>query len=314
MSDGLVPPLNAPPAGQPVAGVQPGTTPGIVLAQYVIVFGTAGGVFIYTGSPGPGNPPILWSASSNKDPYGNTLSPESTASIGAGQDGGAQVLLTLLSGTDGQISFPLPGTWTNYPNMYATVSGSGAILSVNGPTDSTVDDQVFIALDSAEASGLAGSTGFLVYEGTGPSNNTVAFWNYAGLTVEAGVITAVEPGTGTSPANPAQQETWHAITLDSGWSTGSPYAAPRYRLLPDGNLQLSGRCSATAWSGSKTLNNSNPLPAAYRPANACDFYSSDAVGSRAHISIATTGIISANLPSGATGTWFAEINGTVPLN
>ena len=127
-----------------------------------------------------------------------------------------------------------------------------------------------------------------------------------------GSITAFEPSSIASP--PLVPAAWHNLTLDAGWSSVVNRAAPRYRVLADGNLQLDGVVSATAGSGTKTLNNSNPLPTGYQPAYAHDYYSSDAVGNRMHISINQAGVISATFPAGATGTWNAEITGIVPLN
>ena len=78
--DGLVPPLNAPPAGQIMTGVQPGVTNGIIIANIVIIFGPTGsatGLFVYQPgtTPGSGNPPIAWITANSKDPYGNTVQP-----------------------------------------------------------------------------------------------------------------------------------------------------------------------------------------------------------------------------------------------
>jgi len=73
------PPMNAPAAGALVPGVQPGVSGGVVLARYVIVFGTAGGVFVYNGTPADGNPPIFWATSASTDPYGNSI--PSTAGV-----------------------------------------------------------------------------------------------------------------------------------------------------------------------------------------------------------------------------------------
>ena len=75
------PPMNAPAAGALVPGVQPGVSGGVVLARYVIVFGTAGGVFVYNGTPALGNPPIFWATAASTDPYGNTVTP--TAGVAA---------------------------------------------------------------------------------------------------------------------------------------------------------------------------------------------------------------------------------------
>lgn len=51
----------------------------VILANKVVVFGPGDGVFVYTGTPRPGNPPVAWMGSGNIDPYGNTL--PSTAGV-----------------------------------------------------------------------------------------------------------------------------------------------------------------------------------------------------------------------------------------
>lgn len=69
--DGLRRPVNAPRGQGTPVGVQPGVSNAIVIANKVIVFGTGGGVFVYSGTPGPGNPPIASISNTTTDPYGN---------------------------------------------------------------------------------------------------------------------------------------------------------------------------------------------------------------------------------------------------
>jgi hypothetical protein len=60
----------------PPTGVQPGSSSGIVRARLVIVSGTGvSGVFVYDGTPGLGNPPIVSITNGDVDPYGNTVIP-----------------------------------------------------------------------------------------------------------------------------------------------------------------------------------------------------------------------------------------------
>ena len=151
--------------------------------------------------------------------------------IGAGKDGSPQAVLQL-SGTSGELSFPLPGTWVNYPNMFGEVSGSGGILSINGPTDSTESDQAFFGLESAgAATGFNNaSTGYATYIDANAGRNTIFFYDYTGMTIYvAQSITAVKPGTGTSVTVPAVPETWHTLT----WSGAGVFTGTsRYRLMP----------------------------------------------------------------------------------
>ncbi len=41
----------------------------------LIVGGTGGGLFVYNGTPGPGNPPIFYASAQTTDPYGNAIVP-----------------------------------------------------------------------------------------------------------------------------------------------------------------------------------------------------------------------------------------------
>jgi hypothetical protein len=50
----------------------------------LIVGGNAGGLFVYSGTPGLGNPPIFYASSQTTDPYGNSITP-TVGLTGAGQ-------------------------------------------------------------------------------------------------------------------------------------------------------------------------------------------------------------------------------------
>lgn len=75
MSDGLVEPLNVPPGTTTPVGVQAGVSQAVVTANTLIVFGTSGGIFVYSGTPGFGNPPIFYVSGGTTDPYGNPITP-----------------------------------------------------------------------------------------------------------------------------------------------------------------------------------------------------------------------------------------------
>jgi hypothetical protein len=75
MSDGLVEPMNVPPGTQTPVGVQAGVSQAVLLANTLIVFGSAGGIFVYNGTPGLGNAPIFYASAASADPYGNAITP-----------------------------------------------------------------------------------------------------------------------------------------------------------------------------------------------------------------------------------------------
>jgi hypothetical protein len=90
--DKLVRPVNAPRGTDTPVGVQPGSNSPIVRARQVIVSGNGDGVFIYSGAPGLGNPPIAWMGAGLVDPYGNVLpSTTGVASTGTFQAGDTRI-------------------------------------------------------------------------------------------------------------------------------------------------------------------------------------------------------------------------------
>jgi hypothetical protein len=64
-------PMNAPGAGQPGIGVQPGVSNAIVTANKVIIYGAGGGLFVYSGTPALGNLIESITGAAGTDPYGN---------------------------------------------------------------------------------------------------------------------------------------------------------------------------------------------------------------------------------------------------
>jgi len=69
------------------------TNSSIVIANKVIVFGANEGLWVYDGTPGPGNAPVFWASSAPTDPFGNTL----TATAGVSGDGIFQAGTTLIN-------------------------------------------------------------------------------------------------------------------------------------------------------------------------------------------------------------------------
>lgn len=263
-SDGLVRPLNAPQGQQILPGVQPGVTGGVVLAQYVIIFGTAGGLFIYSGSPAPGNPPVFSISNASEDPYGNAIAP----GIWAGQFPGVQAGLDL-EGMLGQVALPTGAAGEALAGGLAgavNISGRSftQIFGPQGPAPN--DDRAIITFFNS----IAGSGAFwqIIYNSLETAAAiTQLSGGYQGVAINGVTgITAVNPSTGTSTANPAQPETWHKATLINGWAgSGSGVNGLFYRLKEDVEVELLGDIINTTATGNSTC---FTLPAGYRPLTA----------------------------------------------
>lgn len=205
------------------------------------------------------------------DAFGNAQFPyltiilQKTSTVQRGSSGsGGAILITALDNENTFVSAIQP---------YDTVDANGNTMAAGYTGAVTVFDP---GTPVATIQGTAG---------TDSSNNGFA----AGYT---GPVSAYTPGS-----SPLTVETWHLITKDATWANLSPYAAVQYRMLPDGNVQLSGLADfGSNQTVTKTLNSSNPLPAAYRPAS--QKYVRIGAGDRATIEIASNGVISAVLDGG----------------
>jgi hypothetical protein len=251
--------------------VQPGTSGGTVLAQFVIVFGQSGsgtgaapGVFIYEGSPGPGNPPLFSMSNATEDPYGNAIAP----GIWAGKFGGIQAGLDVAPGGNlGQVVLPTGASGEALGGGLAggLAGGSGqSFVQVFGPQGPAPNnDRAIMSFFDSIAGG--GAVWAIVYNSLVTSTAiTQLQGDFTGVTVNGvHAFTAVLPGTGTSTSAPAQPETWHNLVPDAAWTIINQ---PQYRLLPGIGVQVRGLITIAATAVQTNINGLTPIPSAYWPA------------------------------------------------
>ena len=262
-SDKLVAPMNAPAAGALATGVQAGVSGQVVLAQYVVIFGTTGGMFVYAGSPGPGNAPIYSISNADADPYGNVIEP----GIWAGRPGNIQVGIQA-SGGIAYIFFVPVGSYAGDAIMGMLQSGGQAILQIAGAqteaNPAVNSDYVIIDLYDHGSAGPDGSAAVdaLYFDSTG-NPHFLFQGNYQGMYLPAvNTLAAVEPGTGTSSSNVAVAETFHNITVDAGWTI---VIQPQYRLIPGVGVQVIGLITHAATAAQTDINASHPVGPGYLP-------------------------------------------------
>ena len=314
--DGLVAPLNAPPAGAMVPGVQPGTSSAVVLAQFVIVFGNNGGVFVYNGTPGPGNQPIASVTSASTDPYGNPVQPGFTVyDLPAYLQMHINSLLgPALEQVTGATSEAAHGAFYNVVVNRGLIN---EIIESNwlGPGSTSGGVQGLVQLVSAAADGstLAGG---VIYDLLSGAATNFAHWNYEGFSVDAGSVTAVKPGTGTSDANPAVGESWHSMTLANSWANVAGFAVAQYRKIgsPPNSVEIIGAINAAAATAAAFFT----LPAGYRPASnipVCSMGENASLpaGLSPWIECTTGGILSVQ-NTAALGAWESFFHGFIPLD
>jgi hypothetical protein len=111
----------------------------VIVATKVIVFGSGEGVFIYSGTPGLGNPPILSLTGGTVDPYGNTVQPTFESRNSAGD-------YTVIN--DGIITMASPSDF-----LPASIAAGGGEMVIEGGEASSGDTPASLSLLSADANG-----------------------------------------------------------------------------------------------------------------------------------------------------------------
>jgi hypothetical protein len=224
--DGLARPMNAPPASTPAPGVQPGVSSGVDVANVVIVYGPNAGLFEYAGTPGPGNPPVIWATEAARDPYKNAL-----PFTGLGVRNGSG--LTRIDG--GTIQVGAAGEFT-----MGTLNDSGTgVTSLESSTASNVDVAAALELFSKVAS-PTGNPAVWFIPGSGANGGVF-------LDLTNGTVYPAQPGTNSTP------EAWHVIGQPGEPAFGAGFGAPgiadqtaRYRYTTDGYVKLDGIAVTTA--------------------------------------------------------------------
>lgn len=186
-----------------------------IIANTVVVTGTGGGVFIYSGTPGPGNPPVAWTSNGGlKDPYGNAL--------------------PAVSGVAGT------GTFEATDGVQQTVIGASSLTNSGSLRTVAMSDGqlIFGSLVTAFVDNPLHPTRFTV--GAIAPNPAACNWELPYLQP----LAAVQPNTTTTP------ETWHSMVPLAGFTAGGE--PPRYKLMPDNTVMLGGDINLTAAQAANT--------------------------------------------------------------
>jgi hypothetical protein len=250
--DGLVPPLNAPPGIPPGYGTQPGSSSPIVRARLVIVSGPGDGVFVYSGTPALGNPPIAWMGSGLVDPYGNIL-PSTTGVAASGTFQAGDTIINangifIYSGTPGPTTLTYSITNTNVHDPFGTLTGIGFASYAVGFQASLTAGQLNFGT-------AAGST-FLAANANGTMKATTAT-GYSGTLGLGGVSTtlhtvtqaALNPLSDAWPvaANDPDALTCYRLTVGLSGTTGTAQETLEFALVAFGTTLATFTIGAAEW-------------------------------------------------------------------
>lgn len=135
----------------------------------------------------------------------------------------------------------------------AAASNGPYIAQIVGPANSGVQDAVGIQLISGD-NATADAFGQMFYDtafvtGTGTRTFMIQ-WGVFGVNLSpVGSLVSLQPGTGTSIANPPVAESWHAIPLNPGFAAlGLGFQSPRYQIetMNGKRIRLDGTLKLTA--------------------------------------------------------------------
>jgi len=201
---------------RPQSGPGIGASSGqVIRARFIIITTATGGLFIYAGTPGPGNIPVLWVTEAATDPFGNAL-PFSGVGVKNG---------SLLAGiTD--TSSVIVGSTTEA--SFGTLNDSGAGgTSLASSTFGAGDVSAFFELLSKNVNGI------------GPRM----------LIGNAAVLS-----TAGTAANPTQITTdgWNTLAPINGWANVTTL---KYTLLPDRMVMVAGVITSAGAAGNPIFAN-----------------------------------------------------------
>ena len=200
------------------------------------------------------NKTILVTGAAGTDPDGNAYPGPGLA---VGNVSATQLFLTSAGGV-GQLLFLLNNVLYGNGLLESAVLSGFAQVVLNGPKLLSLPDFVGAEWNSNTGSGSANWE--LVYTDGNGTGHVYLSVSDAGVTIQAGTFTVTEPGTGTSPTNPAVAEGPHSLSVTSGWGTSSL----TYELLGQNMVCIEGGV-VTPSSGAYNDVVFATLPTGYQP-------------------------------------------------
>ena len=168
-------------------------------------------------------------------------------------------------------------------------------LTPGGTAHSTEDGLMYISAVNAGAaneqqqlivtSGDSGHDDAAVVLNSESADTTVAAQAFIDL---GGTVPVLFGKTQITTFVPLIADAWHNITLDAGWTS---VVTPQYRLKPDGDVEVRGQITHAGVTVATNINNSNPLPAAYRPPATRVYRPPTAGDSAGTVGITTAGVL-----------------------
>jgi hypothetical protein len=253
------------------------------------VLNTAG-LFLYSGTPGPGNLIASIAAVAGTDEFGNAYPAGISTSAGGSSFRGSDFILNtaglfLYSGTPGPGNLiasiaAVAGTdefGNAYQNGLTSYNGASAWVSI---IEDLISFNNSVPPGGSNGSVFAQTAGIVtMYSGTLAATDTTAAFGVvsaeesgnateypAGYAITTGPLYAENPST---PGSIVPPEVWHSLPIPSGWTAHGSTAAQsfRYRLMPWHMVCLVIDLTApSSVSNGATIGTIPSSPAGYLPA------------------------------------------------
>jgi hypothetical protein len=129
--------------------------PEILEINKLIVFGTGEGVFVYSGTPALGNPPIAWMTNSAADPFGNAVTPV----VGVGGSGSSAdiVMIPGTGGSASELQFQVASPAQSNVSNIAASGGTPQELLISGPAGNTTNQKDWVQIQLVSNGGTGTS-------------------------------------------------------------------------------------------------------------------------------------------------------------
>jgi hypothetical protein len=272
-----------------------------VLSVVIVETGQPGtGVFVYSGTPANGNPPIIWLTSATTDPFGNTLVDSGVMLAETASSGNAAGGLIWNSATPGAAE-PLLAL---YPNATVGFTGNSPFVLGRVFNRALVNELLALAFGGG---GTAGSSPVQLelfsQSKDGTALGHISFYDWASTDLICDISSKYLNAADPAVANTI--ETWHTASITgTGYSAGSP--APAYKLYADNTAALTGIVNVASGSGGAVF---LTLPSQYRPVTAKKFPAAFSAGTpvasgNAQVTVNTSGAVQFSaVPTGSAFTF-----------
>lgn len=255
----------------------------------VVVAGANAGLFVYSGNPALGNPPIFWASSATTDPFGNTLPAISgVAGTGVFEAGNTRItpagvfVYSATPAANNLVTSIAPAGGTDpFGNQYVAGSAdysfqsvvasfataqSGGITTWYTASPNTFGPWTAVATAktvSVSPTGLTINGNGEVVLTNGTATLSVGTSAAAASISMSGAVAAIN---GAVPGSPGVADAWNAMTLVNSWANTAGFTAAQYRSVasPPRTVEIIGVIAATAATSTTFFT----LPAAYVPTNA----------------------------------------------